>query len=881
MSHTLTTPLTLRSLTAHGLSERALGAWHARGIQQLLPLQAVAVSEFGLLQGRSAIIFAPTSAGKTLIAELAALRHLQERRRVILLVPTRALAEERGEEWRDRFGALGARVIVATRERPEADPVVLRGDWDILVAIYEKVRSYLVVRPSLLTEVGLVVADEIQLLGELGRGDTVELILTKVARAHGEDRQFLGLSAVLGDAERIGAWLDAEVLRWKERPVELREGVLNQEDGVFRYHQLNADTFGQERLIHTGRNGHSGDPGPTSAVIQAAESIAENRDESVLIFAPTKRLAREWATTLAERLSLPPAEHALDRITHLESTRDRLLLETLLRAGVGIHTADLSWSLRRLVEHAYDAGEIRLLVATSTLAQGVNLTGRNVLLTPLQVDTDPDTGEPVAVALSRARFQNAGGRAGRFGREADFGRAILIASTRDESERLMNHHIGRAPDGLRPGLERTDLAPVILDLVAAGVARLPSEIEEFLLATYTGVTRWQNVSPADWQDRWLDTLDRLEAARLVEWDEEGDLRATGIGLEVARAGIAIKTARLFTRWLGAIGEEPSPLETLWCAARSVDATECHCPLRRDERRSRCFTEALAEALADLGGPAHPMSGSWLQPAGGLGPADLMAAKRSLLLWAWIGPSPTDEIEERFGVHAGSIENMAGHHAWLVETLANMGTALGKPDAWTSRWRELAWRLPRGLPQEGVRWAGVRGAGLGRAHVRALVAEGFEGPEDLEGVGVDDLSRLVPRPIAQAVLSAESETPRPVRAPVENISADSRNTEESDCSSDSGLPAVDLETGTVHWLGEETRLTPKPAALLALLAERAPEAVSYREIEKSVWGRDEVVERQQISAHMRSIVRSLRRISAQRAPHLIEVRARQGLRLRLS
>ena len=90
--------------------------------------------------------------------------------------------------------------------------------------------------------------------------------------------------------------------------------------------------------------------------------------------------------------------------------------------------------------------------------------------------------------------------------------------------------------------------------------------------------------------------------------------------------------------------------------------------------------------------------------------------------------------------------------------------------------------------------------------------------------------------------------------------------------------MDTDTGTVWWLGRETRLTPKPAALLALLAARAPEAVSYREIEQAVWGPDEIVERQQISAHRRTVVRALCAIDARCAERLIEVRPRQGLRL---
>lgn len=868
---TMPSVLPLDTLLAHGISVRALRVWRERGVTQLLPLQSAAIADHGVLQGQSLIVFAPTSSGKTLIAELAALRHIEARRRVLYLVPTKALAEERGEEFHARFGALGARVLIATRERPEADEAILRGEWDLVVAIYEKVRSFLVARPALLAEVGLVVADELQMLGELRRGDAVELILTKMTRAPYRAVQFLGLSAVLGDADRIGAWLGSEVLASRGRPVELREGVVCAADGQFRFRALNAQTWGEERLLDPAALAHP--PAEMEApdlILAVAEALAA-RGEAVLVFAPTKRLTREWALALAGRLSLPPACGALARLAAAEPSLGREMLAECLRRGVAFHNADLPAALRTAVEHAYDAGEVRVLISTSTLAQGVNLTGRNVVVAPQQVETDRWTGEPVAAALSRARFQNMGGRAGRLGREADFGRAILVAATPEEAERLLGLYVAQPPEPLEPALESADLAPVVLDLIASGLARRPRAVEDFLLATYTGLTRWQHLPPADWQDRWLGALERLRALHLVREDEEGDLAATGLGREAARAGIAVKTALLFSRWLEAIEAEPTPLETLWCACRSVDAAEAPLPLARTERQSHALIDHLTETLTALGGPAHPQSAAWLRPEGGLTPEDLAAAKKALLLWAWLGPTPTEEIEQTFGSQAGAIEHLAGHVAWLVETLANIATALGHPDQRTGAWRRLARRLPKGLPEGGEAWAALHLLGLGRAHVRALLTEGFETPEDLEGVRLADLARVVPEPLAEALLTLRLDTPPPPRAPARPA----RPPEPAEAA----LPEVDPETGTVRWLGRETRLTPKPAALLALLVARAPRAVSYREIEDTVWPPGEAAERQQISAHMRRVLKALAAIDPERAAGLIEVRAGQGLRIR--
>lgn len=861
--------LPLAALAAHGLPARALEVWRAAGVETLLPLQQVAVAEYGVLQGRSAIVLAPTSAGKTLIAELAALRHLEARRRVIYLVPTRALAEERGEEFRARFGALGARVVVATRERPEADAAVASGAWDVLVAIYEKARAHLAAHPALLGDVGLVAADEMQLLGELGRGDAVELILTKIARSPHGAIQFLGLSAVLGDAVRLGAWLRCDVLTWPTRPVELREGVLCAEDGVFRYHAVNADAGGEERQLTRPLPPEAG----AEEALLAAAQVLVARGEPVLVFAPTKRLTRAWAQTLAERLALPPAEEVLRALETAEPSQAREALEAVLRAGVAFHNADLAAPLRRAIERAYDCGEVRALVATSTLAQGVNLTGRNVLMLPVQVETDRWTGEAVARPLALGRFHNAGGRAGRLGREREFGRAILVAATRDEAERLMHACVRQAPEPLRPGLEGVDLVPVIVDLVACAVARCEREIHDFLLGTYTGLVRWQRAAPGVWDDLWLGALERAERAKLLARDAQGDLAATGLGREVARAGVSVKTAQQIAAWLDAVTGDPAPLEVLWCACRTRDGAEAPVPLTRAERQSHRLIEQLAASLEGEGGAAHPMTPGWLRPEGGVTPGDFAAAKRALVLTAWLGDAPTADIEAAFGVQSGAIEMIAGHVAWIVETMASIATAFGHPDARTAAWRSLARRLPRGLPAGGLGWAeGDASRHLGRAHVRALLAEGFASPGALRGVDRATLARLVPAPLAEAL------TPRGAPEPPSARSAASAPVASPPPASP--LPQVDAETGTVHWLGRTIRLTAMPARLLALLAARAPEAVSYREIEDALWGPGSAAERQQISFHARRAVRALRAIDALRAERLIETRAGQGLRLRV-
>ena len=483
-------PLGIEHLEAHGISRRVLEIWKQTGITRLLPLQEEAVMRTGVLQNRSVIVFAPTSSGKTFIAELAAMKHLESHHRVVYLVPTKALAEEKYRRFTRLYRPLGYRVLVATRERPETDQPALKGRFDLLIAVYEKMKSYLVQKPALLSHVGLITADEIQMLGEPQRGGVVDLLLTKIAKSPYK-AQFLGLSAVLGDVLRIARWLDCDFLRETRRPVELYEGVYNVRDGRFYSKAFNTGEERSESLT----------PGPLAvdedeenfyeyATLELARQLVQAKGEQVLIFVPTRYLSRLWADKLAGILELQPAQEAISELEKYEETHTQTALLSCFRKGVAFHNADLSWGFRKLIEDEYNAGHLRALVSTSTLGEGVNLTGKNVIQLPEMVRQDEWTGQFSFVPLSRSRFRNQGGRAGRLGLETDFGRSILLAAGEEQVERLMREYVYGDLEPIQPVLAKEGISPCLLDLVSSGICRNIDDLGSFLLKTYTGLTDW-------------------------------------------------------------------------------------------------------------------------------------------------------------------------------------------------------------------------------------------------------------------------------------------------------------------------------------------------------------------------------------------------------
>ena len=205
---------------------------------ELLPIQEKAIKERHILSGGNLIIFAFTSAGKTLVGEILSLFYAGKRRRVFYLVPTRALAEEKYEQFCDDYEKAGIRTVISTHDRREFDERIAEGSFHIAVIVYEKLHVLLVNNPKLLAEVGLIVVDELQYISEEDRGATLELLLTKILLSPERPLpQLIGLSAVLGKSEKLAEWLNAQMLVQEKRPVELRKGVFF--DGKFSYSEFN------------------------------------------------------------------------------------------------------------------------------------------------------------------------------------------------------------------------------------------------------------------------------------------------------------------------------------------------------------------------------------------------------------------------------------------------------------------------------------------------------------------------------------------------------------------------------------------------------------------------------------------------------------------
>jgi helicase len=202
------------------------------GIAELFPPQEETIRA-GVLEGKNIVLASPTASGKTLIAELCGLKHVLEKGgKVIYLAPLRALASEKFEDFK-KYSQIkkqdGRKVSVgiSTGDFDTADNWLQR--YDIIVTTNEKADSLLRHRAKWMDEISLVIADEVHLLNDAGRGPTLEVVLARLLQVN-PSIQVLALSATIGNVDEIAGWLNASYIVTDWRPVSLKEGiVLNDE----------------------------------------------------------------------------------------------------------------------------------------------------------------------------------------------------------------------------------------------------------------------------------------------------------------------------------------------------------------------------------------------------------------------------------------------------------------------------------------------------------------------------------------------------------------------------------------------------------------------------------------------------------------------------
>lgn len=198
------------------------------GVVSLMPVQQLSV-DAGLLQGRDMLVVAATASGKTFVGEMAGVKNLLERRgRMLFLVPLVALANQKYQRFRERYGSfceIALHTGVSRLNLPETRTVANRNiRADIVVGTYEGL-DHQIRRGRGLPEIGTVIIDEVQMLEDPERGHRLDGLITRL-KYLAPQAQFLYLSATIGSPALLAKKLNARLVTYEERPVPLERHLI-------------------------------------------------------------------------------------------------------------------------------------------------------------------------------------------------------------------------------------------------------------------------------------------------------------------------------------------------------------------------------------------------------------------------------------------------------------------------------------------------------------------------------------------------------------------------------------------------------------------------------------------------------------------------------
>ncbi|WP_430505031.1 DEAD/DEAH box helicase [Haloparvum sp. PAK95] len=609
--------------------------FEAEGIHELYPPQAAAV-DAGVCRGDNVVAAVPTASGKTLIAELALLTADGPG---LYVCPLRALASEKYEE----FSALpGVDVGISTGDY-DSEAAAL-GDNDVVVATSEKVDSAIRNGATWVDDLACVVVDEVHLLGAEGRGPTLEVMLATLGR-RAPDVQTVALSATVANPDAIADWLDAELVESTWRPVDLRTGVYAEGDVEF-------------------------DDGSTLTIdVPAAEELPDSRDLDTEATAALVRDAvdgggqclafvssRAEAEALAERLStenlaarMDASDAAVtvgDDVADLDGTNTGQRLADCLRAGVGFHHAGLRSEHRSVVEAAFRDRKVACLCATPTLAAGVNVPARRVVVR----DLTRYTGSEME-SLPVLEVQQMCGRAGRPGLDP-YGEAVLVGDESTKGE-LTERYVGADPEAVEskladPGALRTH----VLSVVASGFADTHAGILDLLEATFYA----REAGAAGLADAVTTAVDDLVEMDLVVRETAGEptLTATELGSQVSKQYVRPETGTRIVDGLrtAAAMEEATVLTVLEVVCDTPDMQDTY--LGNEERADMYQFARRHAAELTTGMTEADDFEAWLE-----------SVKTARLLAAWIDGASVEELVEQFRIGPGDLESRVERVEWLL------------------------------------------------------------------------------------------------------------------------------------------------------------------------------------------------------------------------
>ncbi|MDH5431370.1 MAG: DEAD/DEAH box helicase [Nitrosopumilus sp.] len=682
------------------LPKSAIEFLKSQGFEKLYPPQADSVKS-GLLDGKNILVSAPTASGKTLIAMLAMLSYLsQNKGKVIYLSPLRALAAEKFTEFKKLEKiSIGNKIKVAISTGDFENIEKNLEKSNVLILTNEKMDSIIRHGAEWVDDIGLVISDEVHLLGDESRGPTLEMILTQLKLLETKP-QIVGLSATITNSDEIADWLECKLVKNDWRPVPLSEGVCDEGLVIMS----DGKTFEVERSLRGT---------PIDLGVQSVQQGGQS-----LVFAETRTRSKSLATKAADAIS-----QILEKkdIVDLEKTSKKLLSENehtelvktlalLVKKGVAFHHAGLNQKCRETIEAEFRKGTIKLLSSTPTLAAGVNLPARRVVISNInRYNAKVGANRPISIL----EYKQLCGRAGR-PQYDDYGESIIVGN--GNTEDLIEYYINGEPEPIESKItDDKSLRTHILSIIVTHPGIKKEEIFEFFLQTLGGLqSRKPTLKFA------IDISLRFLASKFLIIKKGERYAATEFGKKASMLYIDPLTATYFRDSIENISQEKKHTFGFLHLITNCEEFFPKFSLRqKDYETASLMIENNSSQLLE--------------------PISEYGCSRSLLaLHYWISEYTELSLSDSLGIESGDMHRMTENANWLSYCLREISKHVERADL-LQELGDLRNRVIYGIKDELLDL--VRVKGIGRVRARILFKNGIKNLDDLRKIPVNKLAEI--------------------------------------------------------------------------------------------------------------------------------------------
>ena len=682
------------------LPDSAIDFLKSQGFEKLYPPQADCIKS-GLLDGKSILVSAPTASGKTLIAILAILNYLSKNNgKIIYLSPLRALAAEKFAEFKKLEKISIGKKIKTSISTGDFEHIEKNlENSNVLILTNEKMDSIIRHGAEWVDEIGLVISDEVHLIGDESRGPTLEMILTHLKLLDLKP-QIVGLSATITNSDEIAKWLDCKLVKNDWRPVPLSEGVY---DGG-KVMMSDGEIFEVK-------------PSLRGIPIDLGVQCVQQGGQS-LVFAETRVRSKSLATKAADIVSEMLEKKEL---TSLEKTSKQILAENehteivktlaiLVKKGVAFHHAGLNQKCREIVEKEFRKGTIKLLSSTPTLAAGVNLPARRVVISNInRYNAKVGANRPISIL----EYKQLCGRAGR-PQYDDYGESIIVGN--GNAEDLTEYYIYGEPEPIISKItDDKSLRTHILSVIVTHPGIKKEELLKFFLQTLGGLQSSKTTLSFA-----INIALRFLSSQQLIIKKDERFAATPFGKKTSMLYIDPLTATSFRDTIDNVSQQRKHTFGFLHLITTCEEFFPKFSLRnKDYESTSLMIENHSSELIE--------------------PISEYDCTRSLLaLQMWITESTELSLSDTLGIEAGDMHRMVENANWLSYCLREISKHIERPEL-LEEFDDLRKRIVYGIRDELLDL--VRVKGIGRIRARILFKHNIKNLDDLAKIPINKLAEI--------------------------------------------------------------------------------------------------------------------------------------------